>query len=475
VPATPHANQNPDDNPLSSVVTGLLGGLGSIVSGLGKGLGATLDGTLGALLGQGGKDSKSGPLGSVVDGLVGGLGGIVTGLGNGLGTTLDGTLGPLIGSSNTNKPAASPKPTPTSEWQDWQTSNSPYGGPGWYRNNPDAVSDGIEGPVGTATFSRRSPVPWPQLTGLLGGLLGGLGNVVGGVSDGLGHTLDGVLTPLLGSNNPPPPPPPPLPGSQKSRGSYPTQPDPFWLSPPPPPFPNNGGPSGQRTISSYTVRGTQTARPTVTVIGQPRGPVQTGQPQNFPPQQGYSPQQGYPPQPGYPPQQGYPPQPGYQSQTYPPPQGYPPQNFEPQNGGRRASMSVMTSGNAVYCRRYPDSISANQARLPMYSTPTRLDVQCWTQPSLQGNSGRMNGEPIWLQTLDGCFINKREVRERDDFQAILNQCPPTNHWVGMLQSQYSRADCYDCPSLDCPSQNVGEPPYVDLACHLEGEAVRSNR
>jgi hypothetical protein len=134
-------------------------------------------------------------------------------------------------------------------------------------------------------------------------------------------------------------------------------------------------------------------------------------------------------------------------------------------GGRRrmGPATVLTTRDAVSCRRYPDAVQASPAVLPVYPLATALQVTCAAAPSLPGNSGRVDGDDLWLKTRDGCFVNRAEVRLRRDegegmdAQLAVPRCEEKpRHWVGMLQSQYSRADCYDCPSLDCPSKNVGE-------------------
>jgi len=145
---------------------------------------------------------------------------------------------------------------------------------------------------------------------------------------------------------------------------------------------------------------------------------------------------------------------------------------------KRASTSIIiaANGNPVYCRNYPDTISPGRPNLPVYNVSTTLSATCWSEPSLPGNSGRVDGEATWLQTDSGCYVNSAEVQQRQNFKDILNQCNGMpKHWVGISKSEYTRLDCYDCASLDCPSQNVGEPPYVDLDCFQDGEDVRGNK
>jgi hypothetical protein len=120
-------------------------------------------------------------------------------------------------------------------------------------------------------------------------------------------------------------------------------------------------------------------------------------------------------------------------------------------------------------------IVSDPYNVPKYSSGTKTEVTCFTKSEMKGVSSNIRGNPIWLKTNEGCFVNEIEIQGKQDFQAILNYCAPPKHWVGTMNSQYSRVDCYDCTSLDCPSRNVGVPPYVDLACAIRGEAVQGNR
>jgi hypothetical protein len=141
---------------------------------------------------------------------------------------------------------------------------------------------------------------------------------------------------------------------------------------------------------------------------------------------------------------------------------------------KKSRLSVYTKGTGVLCRTYADTISTDPSRIPTFQSGTRLDVTCYTQSGMMGISGNVQGDSTWLKTNKGCFVNRAEVQSREDFKAILDFCPAPPHWVGTLMGQYTRVDCYDCTSLDCPSRNIGSPPYVDLACSLKGEAVQGN-
>jgi hypothetical protein len=113
--------------------------------------------------------------------------------------------------------------------------------------------------------------------------------------------------------------------------------------------------------------------------------------------------------------------------------------------------------------------------VPKYNPRTNLEVVCYTKSEMRGLSGNIRGESTWLKTKIGCYVNKLEVESKENVEAVLEYCAPPKHWVGTLKPQYNRVDCYDCTSLDCPSRNVGWPPYVDLACYVGGEVVQGNR
>jgi hypothetical protein len=163
-------------------------------------------------------------------------------------------------------------------------------------------------------------------------------------------------------------------------------------------------------------------------------------------------------------------------------------------GGVRSSITVSVSGTNIRCRRYPDNFIADANKLAHFSAPAKLDVVCWTpaSPNTVGPRAPPNpyliGNPIaalfigpdrgYLRTKTGCYIAVAEVVEkRTDYSRILNKCtlaPGATHWVGTLQPQYSRKDCYSCAKLSCKSEELGSVPFVDLGCITVGEDVRGN-
>lgn len=67
------------------------------------------------------------------------------------------------------------------------------------------------------------------------------------------------------------------------------------------------------------------------------------------------------------------------------------------------------------------------------------------------------------------------MQEYKDYKSTLPACAEQKHWVGTLMEQYSRKDCYSCLSTStCQSEDLGSPPYADLACFQEGEVVQGN-
>jgi len=145
-------------------------------------------------------------------------------------------------------------------------------------------------------------------------------------------------------------------------------------------------------------------------------------------------------------------------------------------GAKASSLSATTNSEPIFCRRWPDTISSDGLGVRVFTGNTNIDVTCWTMASMEGSYGRVNQDSLWLKTSLGCYVNEADtsVRTRKNYQQQLNQCPTTSHWVGTLQSQYKREDCYICPSLDCPSQNLGIGPFIDLECHSEGDPINGN-
>jgi hypothetical protein len=136
---------------------------------------------------------------------------------------------------------------------------------------------------------------------------------------------------------------------------------------------------------------------------------------------------------------------------------------------------VLTTADLVYCRKYPDNIIPDPSKLHVYTTPTRVVVNCWTNPSIRGWSGSVQGDAVWLRTSNGCYIPEMNVQNSTDFQAMLKFCQPPEHWVGTLQTQYKRQDCYECTNTNCNSLNLGNGSQVDIDCYTFGEVTGGNR
>jgi hypothetical protein len=208
----------------------------------------------------------------------------------------------------------------------------------------------------------------------------------------------------------------------------------------------------------------------------PKGPRQRTQPHPQPQPQHHNQPQSRPQ-----------PQPQSQSQSQPRPQpqpksaqwGQPVQSAQPAQSAlptaKKLSLSATTVDN-TFCRKWPDNISSDGAEATVLGASTSIQVTCWTMPSLDGDYGKVQGETVWLKTAAGCFVNMKNLKEFQDYQTELAQCPSTQkHWVGTLQPQYKREDCYSCPNQDCSSQNLGEGPFLDIDCYTEGETISGNR
>ena len=129
----------------------------------------------------------------------------------------------------------------------------------------------------------------------------------------------------------------------------------------------------------------------------------------------------------------------------------------------------------VYCRKFPDTISTETVALTVLPGNGRVGVNCWTTASMSGDAGKVENDAVWLRTDAGCYINEAETIGSQDYQAKLNFCVAPLHWVGNVQQQYNKLDCYQCPTLKCPSRSLGEGVVVDVQCLVDGEEARGNK
>jgi hypothetical protein len=129
----------------------------------------------------------------------------------------------------------------------------------------------------------------------------------------------------------------------------------------------------------------------------------------------------------------------------------------------------------VICRKFPDILSAETVPLTVYPTQTKINVNCWTTASMSGVSGKVQGDSIWLKTAGGCYINQQNVMDSIDFTVKLDYCVSPRHWVATTANVTAPQECYQCPSLKCPSQNLGTGKIVDVHCVVDGEDARGNK
>ena len=135
--------------------------------------------------------------------------------------------------------------------------------------------------------------------------------------------------------------------------------------------------------------------------------------------------------------------------------------------------TVSIRGINVPCRQYPDDYSPDPAKSILLSSPAKIDAVCWSAST--PNTSRRGDEAGWLMTKANCFIKVEEVEEYRDYRRLLRPCTEVRHWVGTLMEQYSRKDCYYCPSIStCGSEDLGSPPYADLLCYTEGDNISGN-
>jgi hypothetical protein len=138
-------------------------------------------------------------------------------------------------------------------------------------------------------------------------------------------------------------------------------------------------------------------------------------------------------------------------------------------------LKVTIVDDPIPCRKFPDTISSAISPLTIISQSARLIVNCWTTASLSGAAGKIQNDAIWLQTETGCFVNEQDVMDSVDYQAKLPYCVPPTHWVGVAEKKQAKKLCYQCPSLKCPSEDLGPGTYVDVQCLVDGEDARGNK
>lgn len=140
------------------------------------------------------------------------------------------------------------------------------------------------------------------------------------------------------------------------------------------------------------------------------------------------------------------------------------------------SLNVVTANQKdILCRRYPDYVISETRNAMQFTQPTNLQVKCWTSPSIAGSYGLQPHSSVWLFTTTGCYVNEGNIANQTDFQKRLSYCVPPQHWVGTLQPQYGRSDCYQYPSLNSPSMNIGDSRTVDVSCSQQGDDVQGNK
>ncbi|QDS69520.1 hypothetical protein FKW77_007415 [Venturia effusa] len=144
-------------------------------------------------------------------------------------------------------------------------------------------------------------------------------------------------------------------------------------------------------------------------------------------------------------------------------------NLTPSKG-----MLVTITGEAIKCRRYPDTVTPESANLPRITRETHLRVTCWTSASMPGASGKVLGSSVWLRTDEGCYLPEMNIASDANFEKKLATCEPIYHLVGTMQTQYTRQDCYSCTNTNCKSRNIGAGSLIDLGCTATGQATGGN-
>ncbi|KAE9993173.1 hypothetical protein EG327_006172 [Venturia inaequalis] len=137
-------------------------------------------------------------------------------------------------------------------------------------------------------------------------------------------------------------------------------------------------------------------------------------------------------------------------------------------------IQVLTTEEVVKCREYPDNISPDSAQTVTLAKETSVRVTCWTSASIAGASGKVQGSSVWLRSEAGCFIPEMSIQADTNFEKKLGTCEPVHHFVGTMQRQYKRQDCYECTNTNCASKNNGSGYLIDLGCVTTGEPTGGN-
>ncbi|KAF2672570.1 hypothetical protein BT63DRAFT_436473 [Microthyrium microscopicum] len=146
------------------------------------------------------------------------------------------------------------------------------------------------------------------------------------------------------------------------------------------------------------------------------------------------------------------------------------------NSPPSAPLDIETTSEVTVCRQYPDLLTNDWSHVANLELKTKIKPTCWTVSSLPYEMGSINGSNIWIHDQPhDCWVHEQLLNtHQDDLTQKLKYCKTPQHLVGGLQEQYTRQDCYDGPSLDAPSKNLGDGDYVDVTCQIFGENVRGN-
>ncbi|KAF2675077.1 hypothetical protein BT63DRAFT_420311 [Microthyrium microscopicum] len=143
--------------------------------------------------------------------------------------------------------------------------------------------------------------------------------------------------------------------------------------------------------------------------------------------------------------------------------------------GKLGPLEVMT-GDIAICRQYPDFLTNDWSHVYTLERHTVFKSDCWTVASLPGEMGSIQGSNIWLHDSEhNCWFHDQLLADPvENISKKLQYCKSPGRFVAGLLPQYSRQDCYDGPSLDATSVNLGSGDYVDVSCQIFGEEVRGN-
>lgn len=148
---------------------------------------------------------------------------------------------------------------------------------------------------------------------------------------------------------------------------------------------------------------------------------------------------------------------------------------EESNASSKPDGASVTLSGPVVCRKFPDTVVSSSWSKNVYAGGSKIFVNCWTTASMPGALGKVENSPIWLKTDRGCYISDSSTDDWEDFQSKIPFCVTPTHWAATARPEYeAKLECYQCPTLKCPTNLMSKSTTVDVQCIVDGEDARGN-